>query len=117
MATVPWGTFCGECAHRRTIPAKPEDDNGYCAALNVGDWMRGELGFLWDGLKICHIRREHGPADHPLRFAERQRVQQPWQGWTVIYERGRAYQRLRPPRRPGWRLAPDPLEWIGRRIR
>lgn len=44
-------------------------------------------------------------------------VPQPRQGWTVIYERGRAYQRYRPPRRPGWRRWPDPMELIGRRIR
>jgi hypothetical protein len=117
MTTVPWGSFCAGCIHRRTLPGKRRDSNGYCAALNVGDWMRGEFGPVWDGVKICHIRGENEPPERPLHFAERPRFDQPWGGWTVIYDRDRPIKQL-PPRRAGWRQSPDPIEWLfGRRIR
>ena len=58
MASVPWGPFCLSCDHYRTIRSRPSSSNGYCAALNIGDWMLGETGMLWDGLKICGVRRD-----------------------------------------------------------
>ena len=37
----------------------PEQENGYCAFLEQGDWDDGHGGLLWDGVKECGINEEN----------------------------------------------------------
>lgn len=56
---IPAGSHCAGCPYVQTIPGKPDQNDGYCAYLDFGDWMT-KLGFsmLWDGLKKCQINRD-----------------------------------------------------------
>jgi len=53
---IPMGSNCDGCPYARAIPGKPDQQDGYCAYLDLGDWMT-KLGFslLWDGLKECKV--------------------------------------------------------------
>jgi hypothetical protein len=113
MANVPWGSFCLDCPHVRRMPNTSEQETGYCAAYMIGDWMRGELGLLWDGIKICGVRTEKEPPARRPRFAQRRRMHGRWGSYTTIF--------MRAPRYAGWALQPTPFDnpkkwpWRGRR--
>lgn len=53
---IPYGNRCADCRYAQRAPGKPGQRDGYCAYLDLGDWMI-KLGFslLWDGVKECHI--------------------------------------------------------------
>jgi hypothetical protein len=56
---IPAGHYCGDCPYSQYMDSKPEQQYGYCAYLDLGDWMV-KLGFshLWDGLKECKINSD-----------------------------------------------------------
>jgi len=56
---VPKGTYCydenGNCPFlEKFSDFYPEQMNGYCALLEIGDWMEG-VDLLWDQCKCCGI--------------------------------------------------------------
>lgn len=47
------------CPFWQMIDAMPEQENGYCAFLDYGDWMNDEsITYLWDQVKECEINLE-----------------------------------------------------------
>jgi len=41
--------------------SQPEQENGYCKLLDVGDWEEDVgCGMLWDGIKECGINLDDG---------------------------------------------------------
>jgi hypothetical protein len=102
VTKVPAGGFCLDCPYANWNPNKKKQEAGFCALLNVGDWMPGERAFalLWDGIKICHIRRNEDPPK--LRFVHRPRSDARPGGWQTIYCRDAAWRPSRG-RRPGWK--------------
>jgi hypothetical protein len=57
---IPKGPYCyGSngilCPFWRKIDNKPDQLNGYCTLLKVGDWMPDASGELWDQVKECGI--------------------------------------------------------------
>jgi len=64
---IPYGIYCytsvgWEDGVYKVIPCpywsrrtdKPEQENGYCSYLGVGDWDL-HIGLLWDQVKECGI--------------------------------------------------------------
>ena len=49
------GKFIRNCPFWNLTDDKPEQNNGYCSFLKIGDWEHEGLGFLWDQLKECNI--------------------------------------------------------------
>jgi hypothetical protein len=56
---IPNGSNCDGCPYYHLVADRPEQESGYCAWLDYGDWMN-KLGFslLWDGLKECDVKRD-----------------------------------------------------------
>lgn len=69
---IPYGLYCYEiesydyenhrlkikpCPYWSKDPNKPEQDNGYCSYLQMGDWDMS-LGMLWDQVKECGVNEE-----------------------------------------------------------
>lgn len=56
---IPDGNYCDGCPYYHIVADRPEQESGYCAWLDYGDWM-DKLGFslLWDGLKACDVKRD-----------------------------------------------------------
>jgi len=70
---IPYGDYCYEissvdestgkikiflCPYWYRRPDKPDQSNGYCAFLDLGDWENDEgFGLLWDQVKECQINR------------------------------------------------------------
>jgi hypothetical protein len=60
---IPDGMYCYTYRDDEYYPcpfhnhnAEEEDQNdGYCAYLNMGDWMDKSSGLLWDQIKDCNI--------------------------------------------------------------
>lgn len=47
------------CPYWAVDPAKPEQENGYCAFLRLADWEdNGGITHLWDQVKECGINDE-----------------------------------------------------------
>lgn len=61
---VPHGPYCyderGCCPHWSRRDDKPDQESGYCALMEAGDWMPIPLGtmLLWDQVKECGINLE-----------------------------------------------------------
>lgn len=69
---IPHGMYCYEikyyddknhilrtkvCPYWSIDTTKPEQDNGYCSYLQMGDWDMS-LGMLWDQVKECGINED-----------------------------------------------------------
>lgn len=58
--SIPKGMYCydenGTCPYWDLIEDKPEQLNGYCRYLEIGDWMERSGGLLWDQCKECGIK-------------------------------------------------------------
>jgi hypothetical protein len=61
---IPLGLYCytyiglgkyKPCPYWDLRKDKPIQGNGYCAFLNIGDWMEEGSGLLWDSVKECKI--------------------------------------------------------------
>ena len=56
---IPEGPYCydgnGICPWWTRNNTKPEQDNGYCGYLQLGDWESKGLSLLWDQCKECGI--------------------------------------------------------------
>ncbi|PZO66880.1 hypothetical protein [Roseomonas sp. KE0001] len=111
VAEVPSGSFCSGCPYHTLNPLKATGEEGYCTLLNVGDWMRGELPLLWDGIKICHIRPlEVGATRAERRYrAASGASHRRGGGWAVLFACNAAW-RPRHGRRAGWKNR-SPWEW------
>jgi len=60
---IPKGIYCynenGVCPYWSIDSTKPEQENGYCAFLEVGDWEPdGWTSYLWDQVKECGLKVE-----------------------------------------------------------
>lgn len=57
LSKIPNGPYCydenGRCPYWGSSPDHEEQDNGYCTAFNIADWIDGSL--LWDQVKSCDI--------------------------------------------------------------
>jgi len=59
-SVIPRGYYCydenGLCPYWSIRKNKPEQQNGYCKYLRLGDWQnkRG-IGILWDQCKECDV--------------------------------------------------------------
>ena len=63
IENIPMGLYCydsnGVCPYWELHEDKPEQENGYCALLERGDWEHtDEIGLLWDQVKECFYFRE-----------------------------------------------------------
>lgn len=58
---IPKGIYCyddkGVCPYWDLIEEKPDQENGFCNYLNLGDGDEGIL-LLWDQVKECGINDE-----------------------------------------------------------
>lgn len=63
-SVIPEGPYCYSrdngkqvnCPYWSCDPTKPEQENGYCSFLEIGDWEipPGEgISHLWDQVKLC----------------------------------------------------------------
>ena len=57
---IPKGLYCYGyngilCPYWKINKNKPEQLNGYCEYLKIGDWMEDSIGLLWDQVKECGI--------------------------------------------------------------
>lgn len=56
---IPYGYYCydenGRCPYWCIDDNRPEQENGYCSYLDIGDWEM-EFGLLWDQCKECGIK-------------------------------------------------------------
>jgi hypothetical protein len=43
------------CPYWKRIQGKPEQENGYCGFMELGDWMENGTMLLWDGCKECNV--------------------------------------------------------------
>ena len=54
---IPYGIYChndkGVCPFWDKDESKPEQQNGYCHYLKIGDWEFDWKGLLWDQVKEC----------------------------------------------------------------
>jgi len=65
-SVIPKGPYCytyknGKyycCPYWDMDETKPEQDNGYCSFLEIGDWEEGGSGLLWDQCKECGVNDE-----------------------------------------------------------
>lgn len=46
------------CPYWELREDKPEQDNGYCRYLGIGDWEDDGFGLLWDQVKACGINED-----------------------------------------------------------
>jgi len=58
-SVIPEGIYChgvnGVCPYWSSREDKPEQENGYCSFLEMGDWNDEPLTLLWDQVKECGI--------------------------------------------------------------
>jgi len=47
------------CPYWYRDSTKPEQMNGYCAYMDIGDWDDEGFGLLWDQVKCCGINEEY----------------------------------------------------------
>lgn len=65
LNNIPKGSYCYDyrdgkefrCPHWSKDTSKPEQENGYCSYLGMGDWDLGG-GLLWDQVKECGINED-----------------------------------------------------------
>jgi len=72
-SSIPLGMYCYEftgelkgdgtpvinvCPYWSRDNTKPEQMNGYCSYLDIGDWEGPGFGLLWDMVKECGINEE-----------------------------------------------------------
>jgi hypothetical protein len=61
-SVIPAGVYCydesGRCPYWRLNTGRPEQMNGYCEYLELGDWMEGGTMLLWDQCKECGINND-----------------------------------------------------------
>jgi hypothetical protein len=72
-ANIPLGDYCytligidsnigfrqvSVCPFWRKFADKPEQLNGYCTYLKLGDWMEDGTLLLWDQVKECGINHD-----------------------------------------------------------
>lgn len=67
---VPHGPYCYSqsgkiCPYWKRIENKPDQLNGYCSLLEVGDWMKDSFTELYDYVKACSIN-ENLPYEDDL---------------------------------------------------
>lgn len=43
------------CPYWKRVQGKPEQENGYCDFMELGDWMENGTMLLWDGCKECNV--------------------------------------------------------------
>lgn len=59
---IPNGCYCYEgkmrCPYWDNNPIAPNQENGYCSYLAMGDWECLYLSLLWDQCKECMINDE-----------------------------------------------------------
>lgn len=68
---IPVGSYCytplgyingkykvKHCPFWKIRADKPEQDNGYCSFLKMGDWEADYTTHLWDGVKECGINND-----------------------------------------------------------
>lgn len=62
---IPHGCYCYDtdpitakitrCQYHSIVDEQPDQLNGYCSYLGVGDWEENGFSHLWDMLKECDI--------------------------------------------------------------
>lgn len=72
-ANIPLGDYCytpieivdnsmtmriSSCPFWRKVDDQPEQLNGYCTYLKLGDWMEDGTLLLWDQVKECGINHD-----------------------------------------------------------
>lgn len=63
ISVIPRGCYCydnnGTCPYWDMASNKPEQMNGYCWYLDLGDWFEsGGTDLLWDQVKVCNIKHD-----------------------------------------------------------
>jgi len=55
------------CPYWSIRVGKPNQENGYCAYLDWGDWdMESSFTLLWDQVKECGVKFDDGPGRYQL---------------------------------------------------
>lgn len=80
-SVIPDGTYCYSRGHiergedglpvMKAVPCpywsldagRPQQEGGYCAYLDMGDWEGPGIGLLWDQVKECGVRDELEPGE------------------------------------------------------
>lgn len=59
---IPKGAYCynedGACPFWDRFSHMPEQENGYCHLLSMGDWESPGVSLLWDQCKECEINTD-----------------------------------------------------------
>ena len=70
LPAIPEGQYCydnsGLCPFWKHDTTKPEQENGYCRYLQMGDWDDDYLSLLWDQCKECGEKDEINEDDLSL---------------------------------------------------
>lgn len=61
-SVIPKGIYCydqhGRCPYWSKNPDKDDQESGYCAFLQCGDWENRLTWLLWDQVKECGINND-----------------------------------------------------------
>lgn len=74
FTVIPQGYYCyagkTKCPFWSKDETKPEQMNGHCSYLDLGDWEIKDFGLLWDQVKECNVNRNYvedaGMATSPI---------------------------------------------------